>query len=57
MNVTFLCEQCERAYADLPAGSPAPVYVIGTEVPPQRRFHVLRRQRVAEARRGTMGIT
>lgn len=29
-----LCEQCERAYANLPAGSPAPVYVIGTEVPP-----------------------
>jgi D-tagatose-1,6-bisphosphate aldolase subunit GatZ/KbaZ len=29
-----LCEQCERAYANLSPGSPAPVYVIGTEVPP-----------------------
>jgi D-tagatose-1,6-bisphosphate aldolase subunit GatZ/KbaZ len=28
-----LCGAAERAYATLPAGAPAPVYVIGTEVP------------------------
>lgn len=32
-RAAFLCEIAEHAYASLPAGSPAPLYVIGTEVP------------------------
>lgn len=28
-----LCQAAEAAYSELPSGSPAPVYVIGTEVP------------------------
>jgi D-tagatose-1,6-bisphosphate aldolase subunit GatZ/KbaZ len=32
-RAAFLCEIAENAYASLPPGSPAPLYVIGTEVP------------------------
>jgi D-tagatose-1,6-bisphosphate aldolase subunit GatZ/KbaZ len=32
-RAALLCEIAERAYASLPQGSPAPLYVIGTEVP------------------------
>ena len=32
-RAALLCEIAERAYASLPAGSPAPLYIIGTEVP------------------------
>ena len=32
-RAAVLCAAAEEAYAALPAGSPAPVYVIGTEVP------------------------
>jgi D-tagatose-1,6-bisphosphate aldolase subunit GatZ/KbaZ len=32
-RAALLCEAAERAHQDLPAGSPAPLYVIGTEVP------------------------
>jgi D-tagatose-1,6-bisphosphate aldolase subunit GatZ/KbaZ len=32
-RAAFLCEIAEAAYASLPPGSPAPLYVIGTEVP------------------------
>ena len=32
-RAAFLCEIAEDAYASLPPGSPAPLYVIGTEVP------------------------
>jgi D-tagatose-1,6-bisphosphate aldolase subunit GatZ/KbaZ len=32
-RATALCKAAEQAYATLPAGSPAPLYVIGTEVP------------------------
>ncbi len=32
-RATALCKVAEQAYATLPAGSPAPLYVIGTEVP------------------------
>ncbi len=32
-RVVDLCQVAEAAYCELPAGSPAPLYVIGTEVP------------------------
>ncbi len=32
-RAAFLCEVAENAYASRPGGSPAPLYVIGTEVP------------------------
>lgn len=33
-RATLLCRAAEEAHDDLPAGSPRPLYVIGTEVPP-----------------------
>jgi len=33
-RAAILCRAAEEAYEDLPAGSPRPLYVIGTEVPP-----------------------
>ncbi len=33
VRIVELCRSAESAHAELPAGSPAPLYVIGTEVP------------------------